>query len=85
LEDQPLPVQQAALIATADPAGLATGFWAGLEEMRANYTITHRWEPAIGGDERARGVAAWRQGIDRTLNLVEPEAVAAGVGHKLAS
>jgi glycerol kinase len=57
-------------------AGLATGFWAGLDELRANYTITHRWEPAIGDDERARGVAAWRQGIDRTLNLVEPEPVA---------
>jgi glycerol kinase len=57
-------------------AGLATGFWAGLDELRANYTITHRWEPAIGGDERARGVAAWRQGIDRSLNLVEPEPVA---------
>jgi glycerol kinase len=59
-------------------AGLATGFWAGLDRLRANYTITHRWEPAIGGDERARGVAAWRQGIDRTLNLVEPEPVAGG-------
>ena len=55
-------------------AGLATGFWAGLDELRANYTTTHRWEPAIGGDERARGVAAWRQGIDRTLNLVTPGA-----------
>jgi hypothetical protein len=34
------------------------------------------WDPAIGGDERARGVAAWRRAVDRTLNLVEPEPVA---------
>lgn len=59
-------------------AGLATGFWASLDEPRANYTITHRWDPAIGGDDRARGVAVWRQGIDRTLNLAAPEPVAAG-------
>jgi glycerol kinase len=54
-------------------AGLATGFWAGLDELRANYTITHRWEPAIGDDQRTRGIAAWRRGVARTLNLVEPE------------
>jgi glycerol kinase len=58
-------------------AGLATGFWAGLDELRANYKITHRWQPAIGDDDRARGVAAWRRGVDRTLGLVEREPVAA--------
>jgi len=58
-------------------AGFATGFWAGLDELRANYKITHRWRPAIGDHDRARGVAAWRRGVDRTLGLVEPEPVAA--------
>ena len=41
-------------------AGLATGFWSGLDELRANYTITRRWQPEMDSDERARGVAAWR-------------------------
>jgi glycerol kinase len=54
-------------------AGLATGFWSGLDELRANYTITRRWQPQMGSDERAHGVAAWRRGVDRTLNLVERE------------
>ena len=56
-------------------AGLATGFWAGLDELRANYSITRRWEPRMHTDERARGVADWRRGIDRTLDLVAPEPV----------
>jgi glycerol kinase len=56
-------------------AGLATGFWAGLDELRANYSITRRWEPNMHADERARGVADWRRGIDRTLDLVAPEPV----------
>jgi glycerol kinase len=50
-------------------AGLATGFWSGTDELRANYTITRRWQPQMGEDERARGVAAWRKGVDRTLDL----------------
>jgi glycerol kinase len=57
-------------------AGLATGFWAGLDELRENYTITRRWQPTMDSDERARGVAGWRRGIDRTMGLVEPQPVA---------
>ena len=56
-------------------AGLATGFWSGLDELRANYTITRRWQPGMDADERARGVAAWR-GVDRTLGLTRPTGTA---------
>jgi glycerol kinase len=54
-------------------AGLATGFWSGLDELRANYTITRHWQPAMDPDERARGLAAWRRGVDRTLGLTEAD------------
>ena len=50
-------------------AGLATGFWSGLDELRANYTTTHRWEPHMESDDRADGVAAWHRAVDRTLGL----------------
>jgi glycerol kinase len=59
-------------------AGLATGFWSGPDEVRANYTITRRWQPQMGKDERARGIAAWRTGVDRTLNLAQREPNDAG-------
>jgi len=52
-------------------AGLATGFWSGLDELRANYTITRRWQPEIGADERADGLASWRRAVDRTLGLAD--------------
>jgi glycerol kinase len=52
-------------------AGLATGFWSGLDELRANYTITRRWEPELDSDERAEGVAAWHRAVERTLGLVD--------------
>jgi hypothetical protein len=29
-----------------------------LDELRAKYRITRRWQPQMGEDERARGVAA---------------------------
>jgi glycerol kinase len=73
-------VAEITALGAAYAAGLATGFWAGLDELRRNYTITRRWHPAMGGDERARGVAGWRRGVDRTLGLSEPERVAARTG-----
>jgi hypothetical protein len=45
--------------------------WSGLDELRANYSITNRWHPRMNDEDRARGVAAWRKGVDRTLNLIE--------------
>ena len=54
-------------------AGLATGFWSGLDELRANYTITRRWEAQMDAETRAEGVAAWQRGIDRASGLVVKE------------
>jgi glycerol kinase len=51
-------------------AGLATGFWSGLDELRANYEITRRWQPQMDSNERSEGIGAWRRGVDRTLGLV---------------
>jgi glycerol kinase len=67
-------------VGAAYAAGLATGFWAGLDELRANYSVTRRWQSRMDDDERARGVADWRRGIDRTLGLSGPERVAASAG-----
>jgi glycerol kinase len=73
-------VAEITAVGAAYAAGLATGFWAGLDELRDNYAITRRWQPRMGIDERARGVADWRRGIDRTLGLSPAEPVAAGTG-----
>jgi glycerol kinase len=51
-------------------AGLATGFWSGFDELRANYAIARRWEPHADELRRARGLAGWRDAVGRTLGLV---------------
>jgi glycerol kinase len=53
-------------------AGLATNFWSGLDELRANYTTTRRWQPNMDSGVRADGVAAWHRAVDRTLGLAGP-------------
>jgi glycerol kinase len=52
-------------------AGLALGFWSGLDELRANYRITRRWRPQMDSRERANRVAAWRRAVERTFGLLD--------------
>jgi glycerol kinase len=50
----------------------------GLDELRANYAISRRWEPGMDDDTRTAGLAGRRRGVDRTLGLAAPEPVGAG-------
>jgi glycerol kinase len=52
-------------------AGLATGFWSGLDELRGNYETARRWQPRMDANERTDGIAAWRRTVERTLDLVD--------------
>jgi glycerol kinase len=52
-------------------AGLATGFWSGLDELRGNYETARRWQPRMDANERTDGIAAWRRAVERTLDLVD--------------
>ena len=70
-----LAVTEMTATGAAYAAGLATKFWSDLDELRANYTITRRWQPHMGQAERARGVAAWHDGVERTLHLAERQPV----------
>lgn len=44
-------------------AGLAVGFWSGLDDLRAAVTIERRFDPAIGDAERREALAAWHRAI----------------------
>jgi glycerol kinase len=46
-------------------AGLATGVWSGLEELRALARPGARFEPAMAPDEVARRRGEWRDGVRR--------------------
>ena len=59
-------------LGAAYAAGLAVGFWDGLDELRAMDRVGQRWEPAMDEATRAAGIARWRKGVERTLGWVDP-------------
>jgi glycerol kinase len=66
------PIAETSALGAAYAAGLAVGFWSGLDELRAMDRAARRWEPAMDEATRAAGIARWHKGVERTLGWVDP-------------
>ena len=79
--DRPVAVPAVAettALGAAYAAGLAVGFWSGLDELRALDVEARRWEPRMGSVEREAGITRWHKGVERTLGWVGSPVVAPG-------
>ncbi|MEA2792244.1 MAG: glycerol kinase [Acetobacteraceae bacterium] len=63
---RPSAVETTALGA-AYAAGLAVGYWAGLDDLRANWAEAERWTPAMDPERRAALAGSWRKAVDRSM------------------
>ncbi len=52
-------------------AGLAVGFFSGLDELSSLWAEDRRWEPEMAGRERERLYAGWKKAVTRTFDWVE--------------
>jgi len=52
-------------------AGLATGFWKDLEDLRANWGVDRVFEPQWSEERREEGYSGWKKAVQRTLHWVE--------------
>jgi len=50
-------------LGAAYAAGLAVGYWAGTEDLRANWAVDRRWVPAMAQTDRARLRAGWAKAV----------------------
>jgi glycerol kinase len=64
-------VAETTALGAAYAAGLATGFWANTDELRANWNESKRWTPQWAEQKRADGYAGWKKAVQRTLDWVD--------------
>jgi glycerol kinase len=64
-------IAETSALGAAYAAGLAVGFWDGMDELRGMDRAARRWEPAMDELTRAAGIARWHKGLERTLGWVE--------------
>jgi glycerol kinase len=66
-------VAETTALGAAYAAGLAVGFWSGLDELRANWQEDRRWEPAMESGERERLDRNWKKAVSKTLDWVDDD------------
>ncbi len=55
-------------LGAAYAAGLATGYWQGLDDLKRNWAIDRRWSATMDGTKRAKIYAAWKRAVTRSLD-----------------
>ncbi|MBF6235593.1 glycerol kinase GlpK [Nocardia otitidiscaviarum] len=63
-------VTETTALGAAYAAGLAVGYWAGTEDIRANWSEDRRWKSTMTDTDRDRLMAEWNKAVERTYDWV---------------
>ena len=66
-------VAETTALGAAYAAGLAVGFWTGLDELAANWREDRRWSPALDEAERERRLRLWRKAVTKSMDWVDDD------------
>jgi glycerol kinase len=64
-------VAETTALGAAYAAGLAVGFWSGLDELRQNWAEDKTWHPSMPSTEREAYYREWKKAVDRTFNWMD--------------
>ncbi|TFB76199.1 glycerol kinase GlpK [Cryobacterium glaciale] len=66
-------VAETTALGAAYAAGLAVGFWSGLDELRTNWQEDSRWTPQMDEAERSRQLRNWKKAVTKTFGWVDDD------------
>ncbi|HEY9424815.1 MAG TPA: glycerol kinase GlpK [Microterricola sp.] len=66
-------VAETTALGAAYAAGLAVGFWSGLDDLAKNWQEDKRWEPNMESGERDRLYRNWKKAVTKTLDWVDDD------------
>ena len=58
---------EATALGAAYAAGLAVGYWTGLDDLRANWAVARTWTPTMAADRRAVLAGSWKKAVERSF------------------
>lgn len=64
-------VKETTALGAAYAAGLAVGFFKDTDELSANWSVDHRWEPRMDEATRERLYHFWKKAVTRSFDWVE--------------
>jgi glycerol kinase len=66
-------VAETTALGAAYAAGLATGFWNEIEDLRENWVEDKRWEPKMDSSQRDEYYKYWKRAVTRTFDWFDAE------------
>jgi len=66
-------ITETTALGAAYAAGLAVGFWEGLDQLRKNWEIDRTWEPNMAPEMRKKGYNEWKKAVTKTFDWIEDE------------
>ena len=64
-------VAETTALGAACAAGLAVGYWSGLDELRAGWAADREWRPTLDEGTRERDYARWKKAVTRTFDWID--------------
>ena len=61
-------------LGAAYAAGLAVGYWRGIEDLRQNWGVARTWQPEMAEATRAKLTGGWRKAVERSFGWESFEA-----------
>jgi glycerol kinase len=61
-------VRETTALGAAYLAGLAVGYWDGLDDIAGNWALDREFRPAMPADQRERLYAGWKKAVSRSLD-----------------
>jgi glycerol kinase len=58
-------------LGAAYAAGLAVGFYKDLEDLRANWSVDHTWQPNFGDEKREEMYRLWKKAVARSFDWLD--------------
>jgi len=64
-------VRETTALGAAYAAGLATGFYAGVEDLRAQWSVDQTWKPQMDAARREKMYGFWKKAVTRSFDWLE--------------
>ena len=65
-------VAETTALGAAYLAGLAIGYWEGLDDIESNWALDRRFEPSMPADRRRSMLRDWHRAVERSRGWVDP-------------
>jgi glycerol kinase len=66
-------IKETTALGAAYAAGLAVGFYKSVEDLRANWSVDHTWQPNLELDKREEMYRLWKKAVTRSFDWVDSQ------------